>query len=120
MRTLLELEAQGHARARLAVDVFCYRLAKALLGMCAGLERIDALVFTGGIGENAAVVRQRTLDHLTILGARVAPELNVAHGKTSAGRITQPDSRLLALVVPTNEELMIARETLQTSSERRP
>ena len=117
MRTLLELEAQGHARARLAVDVFCYRLAKALLGLCAGLERIDALVFTGGIGENAPAVRARTLAQLGILGARVAPELNAEHGSASAGRITRTDSALLALVVPTNEELMIARETLRTSRE---
>jgi acetate kinase len=120
MRTLLELEAQGHARARLAVDVFCYRLAKGLLGLCAGLERIDALIFTGGIGENAAAVRERSLAHLGILGARIAVELNGEHGRASAGRITRPDSALLALVVPTNEELMIARETLRTSAERKP
>jgi acetate kinase len=119
MRTLLELEAQGHARARLAVDVFCYRLAKALLGLSAGLERIDALVFTGGIGENAAAVRERTVAHLSILGARIAVELNGEHGRASSGRITRADSALLALVVPTNEELMIARETLRTSSERK-
>jgi acetate kinase len=77
-------------------------------------------VFTGGIGENAAAVRQRTLDHLAILGARVAPELNAEHGKASSGRITRPDSGLLALVVPTNEELMIARETLRISCEEKP
>jgi acetate kinase len=119
MRTLLELEAQGHARARLAIDVFCYRLAKSLLGLCAGLECIDALVFTGGIGENSPAVRERTLAQLGILGARVAPELNAEHGNSSGGRITRSDSALLALVVPTNEELMIARETLRTSREGR-
>jgi acetate kinase len=52
--------------------------------------------------------------------ARVAPELNAAHGKTSDGRITRPDSGLLALVVPTNEELMIAQETLHASCEGKP
>jgi acetate kinase len=120
MRRLLELEARGHERARLAVDVFCYRLAKAVLGLAVPLERIDALVFTGGIGENAPAVRARTLAHLCILGARVDPALNDAHGAASGGCITQPDSALRALVVPTNEELMIAYETLQTCSERKP
>jgi acetate kinase len=119
MRRLLELEAGGHERARLAVDVFCYRLAKALLGLAAALERIDALVFTGGIGENAAAVRTRTLSQLAILGARVAPELNAAHGAASAGRITASDSALLGLVVASNEELMIARDTLMICFERR-
>jgi acetate kinase len=119
MRRLLELEAGGHERAQLAVDVFCYRLAKGLLGLAASLERIDALVFTGGIGENAAAVRARTLSQLGILGARVAPELNAAHGAASAGRITASDSALLGLVVPSNEELMIARDTLMICFERR-
>jgi acetate kinase len=119
MRRLLELEAQGHARARLAIDVFCYRLAKGLLGLCAALERVDALIFTGGIGENAAAVRARTLAQLAILGARLDPELNDAHGAASAGRITTADSALLALVVPTNEELMIARNALQACAERK-
>ena len=60
MRALLELERQGHARAHIAIEVFCYRLAKALLGLSAALPTVDALVFTGGIGENAAAVRERT------------------------------------------------------------
>lgn len=119
MRRLLELEAGGHERARLAVGVFCYRLAKAVLGLAAALDRVDALVFTGGIGENAAPVRARALDHLGVLGARVDAERNAAHGASSGGCITRPDSGLLALVVPTNEELMIARETVQTCSGRK-
>lgn len=118
MRRLLELEAGGNARARLVVELFCYRLAKALLGLAAALERVDALIFTGGIGENAAPVRARTLAQLSVLGARLAPDLNELHGAVSDGRITSLDSTLLALVVPTNEELMIARETIQTCLEK--
>lgn len=110
MRTLLESRSRGSARATLAIDVFCYRLAKAVLGLCAALERIDALVFTGGIGEHAAPIRAQTLSQLRVLGAEVDSELNRAHGAASDGRITTPRSRLLALVVPTNEELVIARE----------
>lgn len=110
MRTLAEAAAQGHPRAQLAIDVFCYRLAKGLLALAAGLDRIDALVFTGGIGEHSAAVREKTLSHLQILHPLIDEEANQNHGRSSQGRITRPDSGLLALVVPTNEELVIARE----------
>jgi acetate kinase len=115
MRELLELGTAGHERAQIAVEVFCYRLAKTLLGLGAALDRIDAVVFTGGIGEHAAPVRERTLAHLGLLGARLDPGLNAEHGASAGGRITGEDSRLLALVVPTNEELSIARESLRVA-----
>jgi acetate kinase len=111
MRTLLAAREQGSDRAALAIEVFCHRLAKAVLGLAASLARIDALVFTGGIGEHAASIRAETLAALSVLGAEVDPELNATHGHSSNGRITRSDSRLVALVVPTNEELVIARET---------
>jgi acetate kinase len=113
MRRLLELEAVGHERARLAVLVFCQRLAKGILGLCASLGRVDALVFTGGIGENAARVRELTLERLGVLGAELDRELNARHGAGAGGLITTPASRLPALVVSTNEELIIARETMR-------
>jgi len=111
MRTLVQAIKDGNARADLAVDVFCYRLAKAILGLGAGLDRIDALIFTGGIGENSAPVRTRTVGNLGVLGAKIDPQLNEQNGASAAGRITTDDSGLLALVVATNEELVIARET---------
>ena len=110
MRTLAAAAADGHQRAQLAIEVFCYRLAKGLLALAAGLDRIDALVFTGGIGEHSALVREKTLDHLRILRPALDPGLNQGHGGPGGGRITRPESGLLALVVPTNEELVIARE----------
>jgi len=113
MRSILDLEAQQHPRAQLAVRVFCYRLAKGILGLCAGLRRLDALVFTGGIGEHAARVRELTLERLGAFGFVVDPALNTEHGASSGGRITAVDSRVPALVVPTNEELIIARDTLR-------
>jgi acetate kinase len=113
MRTLLAAADHGDARAGLAIEVFCYRLAKGLLGMCAALERVDALVFTGGIGENAARVRAQTLAQLRVLGAVVDPALNDTAGAGAQGRITVAGSPLLSLVVPTNEELVIARETVR-------
>jgi len=111
MRTLCEAADGGHERAQLAFDLFCYRLAKGLLGLTAALDRVDALVFTGGIGENSSAVREQTLRHLRTLQPALDPALNSTHGAAANGRITQPDSRLLVMVVPTNEELMIARET---------
>jgi acetate kinase len=112
MRSVLESEAQGHARARLAVALFCRRLAKSILGMCAGLGELDALVFTGGIGEHAARVRELTLERLGLLGFVVDPALNAEHGASTSGRITAAGSKIPALVVPTNEELVIAREAV--------
>ncbi len=118
MRTLLAA-ASENPRARLAVEVFCYRLAKSILALCAGLDRLDALIFTGGIGEHAAPIRERTLAELAFLGARLDPELNRAHGAESAGRITHQSSRVLSLVVPTNEELVIAREAARLTEAAR-
>jgi acetate kinase len=111
MRTVLEARDHGDPRAALAIDVFCYRLAKALLGLCAALDRIDALVFTGGIGQYAAPIRAETLAQLGVLGPVVDQVRNGAHGAGAGGRITADRSPLLALVISTNEELVIARET---------
>lgn len=111
MRTLVDAAAGGNARARLAIDVFAYRLAKSISGLAAALTRLDAIVFTGGIGEHSKFVRARTAEHLKVLGVELDPDLNDRHGEPPTGRISRPGSRL-CMVVPTNEELMIARETL--------
>jgi len=116
MRTLLKAREQGDERASLAIGVFTYRLAKAILGLAAALERVDALVFTGGIGEHAQAIRAETLDGLRVLGAVLDPALNATNGVSSGGRITGGESRLLALVVPTNEELVIAREATRLAA----
>jgi len=110
MRAVESAAAAGDERARLALEVFVHRLAKAVAGMVVGLERLDALVFTGGIGENSAEVRRRVLARLPFLGLAEDPAANARHGRTTGGRIS-PDGPVLALVVPTDEELMIARDT---------
>lgn len=112
MRTLLAT-ASSEPHAALAIDVFCYRLARSILGLCAALDRLDALVFTGGIGEHAAVIRAKTLRELRFLGFRIDEQLNRDHGKNSRGHITHATSPIPALVIPTNEELEIAREVLR-------
>jgi acetate kinase len=109
MRAVLAA-AEREPRARLALEVFCYRLAKSILGLCGALERLDALVFTGGIGEHAAAVRAQVLAELGFLRPILDAQLNGEHGEAATGRITGAGSRLLVLVIPTNEELVIARE----------
>lgn len=115
MRTLLEA-ASSNARAKLAVEVFCYRLAKSILAQCAALDQIDALVFTGGIGEHAPSVRAQTMDQLRILRVQVDAESNQNNGERTGGRITTAASSLLAMVVRSNEELVIAREAARLSN----
>ena len=110
MRELEEAAGRGHAGARLALDVFVHRLAKQMAGMAAAMGRVDGLVFTGGIGENSAWVRGAVLARLAVLGARVDEAANAAAVRGQSGLISAPCA-LAALVVNTNEELMIAQQT---------
>jgi acetate kinase len=107
MRAVMQAAGEGYQRASLAIDLFCYRLAKGLLAMAAGLERIDALVFTGGIGEHADLIRARVCRDAGWLGVTLDEGANVRHGP----RISRDGSRVSAWVVPTDEELVIARHT---------
>ena len=110
MRSVIASATAGNERARLAIEMFCYRLARSILGLAASLSSIDAVIFTGGIGENSAPIRAQVLTHLAILHPALDEKLNENHGKGADGRITSR-SGLLCLVIATNEELMIARET---------
>lgn len=116
MRALCELADHGHEPSQLAIDVFCFRLARYAGAMTASLPRLDALVFTGGIGENSSRIREQTVRHLGLLGIQLEPELNRLHGRLSDGQINSPDSRYPVLVIPTNEELVIAREAARLAS----
>ncbi len=108
MRTLLEASENGHQRAALAIEIFCYRLAKSLAGLAVALGHIDGIVFTGGIGEHASPIRSKTVQHLGIFGAQLEEQRNSEHGKTSNGFISIPGSTLPILVIATSEEKMIA------------
>ena len=113
MRELLARERAGDERARLALELYCYRIRKYLGAYSAVLGRVDAVVFTGGIGENAARVRSLACTGLELLGIAVDERANVA----AAGEVAEigsPGTPVRALVVRTNEELQIARETLAT------
>jgi acetate kinase len=106
MRTLL---ASDDERARLAIDLYCYRIGRELGSLAAAAQGIDALVFTAGIGEHAPLIRERVCRHAAWLGVALDTKANKAGGP----RISTPDSRVAVWVMPTNEELMIARHTLQ-------
>jgi acetate kinase len=110
MRTVEAAAAGGNERAQLALEVFVHRLSKAIAGLVVGLQRLDALVFTGGIGENSAVVRSLVLRRLGFLGLAEDVQANADHGRRTGGRISVAGP-VLALVVPTDEELLIARDT---------
>jgi acetate kinase len=120
MRELLAEESEsGDRRARLAIDIFCARARRYLAAYAAELQGADAVVFSGGIGENSAVIRSRICAGLQCLGLRLDEKRNAAVKPGAAGLITTGASRLKAYVIPTNEELLIARDTYRAVTGRR-
>jgi acetate kinase len=115
MRTLCEKAAEGHSQAQLAVDVFCFRAAKYLAGMMTSLSTVDALVFTGGIGENSALVRASIVKQMSVFGFTIDPIRNESRDRKDEGfggtSVHQPPSHPI-LVIPTDEESMIVEDTL--------
>jgi acetate kinase len=101
------LLASSEPRADLAIDLFAYRIGRELGSLAAALGGLDAIVFTAGIGEHAAPVRERVCRGAAWLGVELDPAANFGHGP----RITTAASRVAAWVIPTNEELVIARHT---------
>ncbi len=111
IRDLEEAAAAGHPRARLALDVFAAEIRRHLGGLLAELNGADVIVFTGGIGENARNVRSAVLGKLDRLGVRLDPARNEAARGES--RISADDSPTQVWIVPTNEELIVARQSCQ-------
>jgi acetate kinase len=111
MRTLEQARAEGHAGAILAIEVFCYRLAKSLAAMSCAMPRIDGLIFTGGIGENSSLIRALTVSHLRVLGFSLNEQVNQKRANGLSWSIEATDS-IRVLVIPTAEEEMIALDTL--------
>lgn len=108
-RDLAEAMEQGNEQAAVAVEAFCYRVAKHIGAYTAALNGVDAIVFTAGIGENAAHIRSMICEYLGFLGITIDEEKNAVRGKET--EISTPDSKVAVFVIPTNEELAIARET---------
>jgi acetate kinase len=112
MRDVEEAAAKGNLRAQLALAVFCYRIRKYVGAYAAAMGGLDAIVFTAGIGENSPVIRERVCRELGFLGV----ELDEAKNASERGRavdLATASSRVRVLLIPTNEERMIARETMR-------
>ncbi len=111
MRDLEDAAAEGNERAQLALDMYAYRIRKYIGAYAAVMNGVDVIAFTAGIGERGPISREAICKHLTYLGVDFDPELNDCKGKEL--EITKPGSKVKVWVVPTNEELMIARDTLE-------
>jgi acetate kinase len=114
MRELIdEATEKNDRRARLAIDIFCYRARKYIGAYLAAMGGADAIIFTGGIGENSAEVRARICDGLQWMGLELDAGRNDSYSNGREGIISKDGSRLLAFVIPTDEELLIARDTVR-------
>ncbi|HPU57915.1 MAG TPA: acetate kinase [Candidatus Avimonas sp.] len=113
-RDIVDAINAGNERAKLAWDMRAYQIIKYVGGYISALGGVDAIVFTAGIGENQPELRQEILESLSYLGAKVDYEKNQVHGQEA--EITTPDSKIRAFVIPTNEELVIARDTMELIS----
>jgi acetate kinase len=109
-RDLEEAAEKGNKRAQLALDMFVYQVRKFIGSYIAALNGVDAIVFTAGIGENDCEVRRHVMEGLNNLGAEIDVEKNKVRGQQVD--ITGPNSKIKVFVIPTNEELMIAKETM--------
>ncbi len=109
-RDLNDAMDAGNHRGKLALDVFCYRVAKYVGSYVAAMNGVDAIVFTAGIGENDHYVREQVSSYFGYLGATFDASKNNVRGEEA--ELTTPDSKVKILIVPTNEELAIARETV--------
>ena len=114
-RDLDELIAQGDERATVALDVYCHRLISYIGAYLAVLGRVDAITFTAGVGENSPAVRGKVIHRLAELGFWLNDEANAVRSKEPR-IISVPDSPVTVLVVPTNEELAMARQTIAAIS----
>ena len=109
-RTIEQMAKDGNPRAKLVESMLCHQLTKYIGGFAAAMGGIDAVVFTGGIGENNPQYRTRVAENIKFLGTEIDEEKNHVRGEEI--EISTPDSKLKMFVIPTNEELVIARDTL--------
>ena len=109
-RDLDKASNEGNERAKLAVEVFSYRTAKYIGSYIAAMNGVDAIVFTAGLGENNIIVREQVLSHFGYMGITLDKEANQIRGEEKI--ISTPDSKVTVAVIPTNEELAIAHETV--------
>jgi len=119
IRNLLQLSAAGHERATLAIDIFCYRIRKYIGAYAAVLEPFDAIAFTGGIGENAVRLREQICRGMRQIGVQLDPTANDAAMGAEA-RVSAAGSPVKVFVIPTNEQLAIAKDTYELANQAHP
>lgn len=112
-RDLCAAYDEGNDRARLAIDMFSYRVKKYVGAYAAAMGGLDCIAFTGGIGEHTEIVRKKVVEGLEFLGVKVDEKLNDNVPRGEEFEISAKDSRVKVFVIPTNEELVIARETFR-------
>lgn len=114
LRDIVGEAAKGNDRAQLALDVFANRIHKYIGSYAARMNGVDAIIFTAGIGENSEVIREKVLKGLQFMGVYMDPDLNKINGKETF--INYPHSPVKVIVIPTNEEIMIARDTVRIAN----
>lgn len=113
LRVLEKAWHQGNDRAQLAIKAFVHRIARHIAGHAAALKKLDAIIFTGGIGENSALIRRLVIEHLSVFNAELDHDKNMIPNTVGERIISLETSRVLCAVIPTNEEKMIAQDALQ-------
>jgi acetate kinase len=114
LRDIEDAAAEGNDRAQLALEVFANRIHKYVGSYAARMSGVDAIIFTAGIGENSDVLRAKILTGLEFMGVYFDPSLNKVRGKEAI--ITYPHSPVKAMIIPTNEEVMIARDVVRVGN----
>ena len=118
-RTIEDAHLAGNAQASLALEVFCYRLAKQIAAYVVPLGKLDGLIFTGGIGENSQLIREKVIHSLSFFGFQLNEQANSQARFGQSGVITSNLTGPQVLVIPTNEEWMIARDAATLAQEAR-
>lgn len=117
-RTIEEAALAGNEKAILALDMFCYRLAKQIASFMVPIQRLDALIFTGGIGENSDLIRSKVIKQLTFLGLDCDTQANLDARFGTQGIISSEHANTTAVVMPTNEEWVIAQDAANIAQEQ--
>ena len=118
MREIVEAAQSGHSRAQLALDMYCYRLKRYIGAYAAILGGVDYIIFTAGVGENQPPVRKGCLEGLEFMGVQLDIETNEkVYGQETV--ISTPDSKVTVAVIPTDEELMMAQDTMQVVTKQK-
>ncbi|HIX32006.1 MAG TPA: acetate/propionate family kinase, partial [Firmicutes bacterium] len=113
-RDLEKAADEGNERAKLAIDMFCYKTHKRIGSAAAAMNGIDVLIFTAGVGENSPELREKIASGLDFMGVKIDHTRNMVRGKEAI--VSTDDSRVKILVIPTNEELVIAQDTASIAS----